>query len=86
MNDGEVAKLKSLLQGYSKGAFLRVAALGAVVNRPSEINLSTYSELASTAANLNQIARHLNSGGAADAEVIAAELAAFRLALLGLKS
>lgn len=86
LNDAEVKTLDGLRMGHSKGAFLRMAALTCVIERPSKIHLSTYSELARSAANLNQIAHHLNGGGAADIALISAELAAFRLALLGEQS
>ena len=48
-----------------------------------QLNADAWVELSRASANLNQLARHLNSGGAADAEAIRRELEEFRSALIG---
>jgi len=73
-----------------RGEYLRSAAMGKLPPQPApEINRGAWLELARSAANLNQIAHHLNSLGAiessAEAAQIAAELARFRAALIGAK-
>lgn len=85
VSDSELARLNRMRLGQRVGEFMRAAALGTTVERPSKINLSLYSDLARSAANLNQIAYHLNGGGGVDLPQITEELAAFRLALLGKK-
>jgi len=60
-----------------------------------QLNVQAYGELARTAANLNQLTRHLNEGGALDGvtaarlgvelEHLGGEVRALRLGLLGIK-
>jgi len=71
-----------------RGEYLRSAALGKLPPQPAPaLNRAAWLELARSAANLNQIAHHLNSLGAiessAEAVEIAAALARFRAALIG---
>lgn len=71
-----------------RGEYLRSAALGKLPPQPApEINRGAWLELSRSAANLNQLAHHLNSAGAIESSVeaveITAELAKFRAALIG---
>ena len=59
-----------------RGEYLRVAALHRLPTMIPMANREQWSELARTAANLNQIAHHLNEGGGVDVEQIRAEIAA----------
>lgn len=72
--------------GMQRGEYLRVAALKRIPRSIPEINRRAYSELARAAANLNQIARHLNAGDAlSDAlslDEVRKALHQFRLALI----
>ncbi|RJX74025.1 plasmid mobilization relaxosome protein MobC [Pseudomonas sp. LS-2] len=52
-----------------------------VVSIP-EVNIKAYGELGRVGSNLNQIARHLNSGAPVDLQQLQAEIAAFRMALI----
>lgn len=64
--------------------FVRRLALGKPL-KPSipEVNREAWEVLARSSANLNQVARHLNSGEAMQAELIRKQLESFRLALIG---
>ncbi|MGZ3237207.1 MAG: plasmid mobilization relaxosome protein MobC [Burkholderiaceae bacterium] len=83
LNDVELSKLEKTRGKYQRGEWLRIAALDKLPPTIPVINQQAYAELARSAANLNQISRHLNEGGAADAATVAALLSDFRLALLG---
>lgn len=78
LNDGELERLDSqrVAVQMQRGEYLRVAALHRLPPTISAVNREQWSELARTAANLNQIAHHLNGGGAADVDQIRAEIAA----------
>lgn len=85
-SDAEYAELltrvkrKSGLSAYIRSqAIAGKTQLSVVV---PEINLKAYAELARTAANLNQLARKLNSSDIIDLTQLQAELHAFRLALI----
>ncbi|MFG0858855.1 plasmid mobilization protein [Pseudomonas sp. CJQ_13] len=47
-----------------------------------EINLKAYRDLGQVGSNLNQIARHLNSGTPVELQQLLNEIAAFRLTLI----
>lgn len=49
-----------------------------------EVNRTAWAELARVAGNLNQLARHLNTGGAAEVREVLAEVQAVRQKLIGL--
>lgn len=67
-----------------RGEYLRAAALHKLPESIPPLNVAAWAELARSAANLNQLAHHLNSVGAAVDELpqIRAALADFRANLL----
>jgi len=79
------------------GAYVRRAIMAQRSPRATvpQLNVQAYGELARTAANLNQLTRHLNEGGALDGataarlgvevERLGGEVRALRLGLLGIK-
>ena len=69
--------------GMQRGEYLRVAALKRIPRSIPEINRQAWSELARAAANLNQIARHINAGDALSLDEVSDALHKFRLALIG---
>jgi len=89
---------RAALTGWREvGAYVRRAIMAQRSPRATvpQLNVQAYGELARTAANLNQMTRHFNEGGAVD-EVTAArlgvelerlggEVRALRLGLLGIK-
>lgn len=83
LNAAELARLDAVRGRFQRGEWLRMAALDRLPPTVPEINREAWTDLARAAGNLNQIARHLNEGGVADAEAIRAELAAFRAMLIG---
>jgi hypothetical protein len=83
LNDDELQLLERSRGKFQRGEWVRIAALGKLPPTVPEINQGAYAELARSAANLNQLAKHLNAGELADASAIAKVLANFRMALLG---
>lgn len=65
--------------------FLRNLGLGKKASRVviPEINSKAYSELARTAANLNQVAKAINTGDPVDIEQIQTSLKELRFAIIG---
>ncbi len=80
----ELAKIDAYRGKIPRGTWCRKAVLGKPVAVPPPVNREQYSETARWAANLAQIARHLNQGGTIGIEEIRRELAHFRRSLLGL--
>lgn len=72
-------------QRISISRLLRDSALGRPIPPPPpaipEINRRIYGELARTAANLNQIAHHLNAGGTIEAGRITEQIGKLAVAL-----
>lgn len=64
-------------------AYLRDSALDKLPMQIPEINREAWLALSRSAANLNQISRAINLGESPELDVIKAELATFRAALLG---
>ena len=83
MNKSELKELDRRRDRMQRGAYVRQALLGKTPAIIPEINRQAYSELARSASNLNQIARHLNSGGQADVHEIVMALIEFRSKLIG---
>lgn len=72
LNGAELARLDSLRGAVQmqRGEYLRAAALHRLPPTIPAVNREQWAELARTAANLNQIARHLNEGLRGDGERI----------------
>jgi len=72
LNDAELARLDSQRDAVQmqRGEYLRAAALHRLPPTIPEVNREAWAALARTAANLNQIARHLNEGQRGDGERI----------------
>lgn len=83
LNDAELKKLDGVRGKFQRGEWLRMAALDELPPSIPEVNRDMWVKLARSAANLNQIAHHLNAREAVEVEEIQAALAAFRMALLG---
>ena len=87
----ELAEVDRRRGKFARGEWFRMAAFGAhaAAWTPKvgvvipEINRVTWGKLSRSAANLNQIAKHLNEGEAVEVAEILAELAAFRDGLIG---
>lgn len=91
LTDEEYSEIRS--RARSPAAYVRAVVLSRMPPQVPSINIQAYQELARSAANLNQIAHNLNTlwqegglSGLADIEDIRAELAEFRIKLLGLKT
>jgi len=76
LNDAELARLDSLREAVrmQRGEYLRAAALHRLPPTIPAVNREQWAELARTAANLNQIARHLNEGLRGEGERISESL------------
>jgi hypothetical protein len=68
----------------AKGEWLREAAFGAAVAVPPKINMQVWASLGHGLSNLNQIARHLNSGRSIEQKALETEISAIRDKLLGI--
>ena len=87
LTDAEQAQLERERGALSAGEWLRTLALARRLPRAiPEINLEAYRALARSAANLNQLTRRANAADRLDISELAATLATFRLALLGVGS
>jgi hypothetical protein len=89
LNDVELAELdqKCAQCNMQRGEFLRTAALHKLPEQIPQINREQWIELSRTAANLNQLAHHLNATEIAPAiSEVRAVLSEFRDSLLGMKS
>ncbi|CCP05149.1 plasmid mobilization relaxosome protein MobC [Erwinia amylovora] len=61
LNKAELTQLDSKRGGYRRGEWLRMAALHQLAPVLPEVNKEAWAELARSAANLNQITKHLNT-------------------------
>ena len=87
LTDAEQAQLERGRGALSAGEWLRTLALARRLPRAiPETNLGAYGALARSAANLNQLARRANAADRLEIAELAATLAAFRAALLGVGS
>lgn len=87
LTDAEQAQLERGRGALSAGEWLRTLALARRLPRAiPEINLEAYRALARSAANLNQLARRVNAADRLEISELAATLATFRAALLGVGS
>ena len=88
LNVAELARLDSLRDTVQmqRGEYLRAAALHRLPPTIPVINREAWAKLARSAANLNQIARHLNEVGASGfVNEVRAAVDMFRGDLLGVK-
>jgi transposase len=93
----ELERRTALTGWRDVGAYVRRAIMAQRSPRATvpQLNVQAWGELARTAANLNQVTRHLNEGGQLDAataaglavvvERLGGEVRALRLGLLGIK-
>ena len=87
LTDAEQAQLERGRGALSPGEWLRTLALARRLPRAiPEIKLEAYRALARSAANLNQLTRRANAADRLDIAALAATLATFRAALLGVGS
>lgn len=87
LSEAELARLDAKRGRWARGEWLRMAFLDKLNPQLPNLNAQAYSELARSAANLNQIAKHLNESGGRDAveaqiSVIIRALQEFRRALV----
>lgn len=68
----------------ARGEWLREAAFGAAVAVPPKINMEAWASLGHGLSNLNQIAKHLNSGRSIQQKALENEISAIRDKLLGI--
>ena len=68
----------------ARGEWLREAAFGAAVAVPPKINIEIWASLGHGLSNLNQIAKHLNSGRSIQQKALESEISAIREKLLGI--
>lgn len=85
-NEIEWGRIDDNRGSMSRAAWLRSSALGNNESRPKvpEINRQAYSDLARTAANLNQLVWYLNRAQTLEVREIANALAELRKRILGI--
>ena len=83
--EDELRKIDAYRGKIPRGTWCRRAILGKPIAVPPEPNREKYAETARWAANLAQIAHHLNRGEMLELEDVRRELSAFRRSLLGLR-
>ena len=87
LTDAEQAQLARGRGALTAGEWLRTLALARRLPRPiPAINLEAYRALARAASNLNQLSRRANAADQLDIAALAATLASFRAALVGVGS
>ena len=87
LTPAELAQLDAGRGALPRGEWLRTLALARRLPRAiPEINLEAYGALARSAANLNQLTRRANAADRLEIAELAATLATFRAALLGVGS
>ena len=87
LTDAEQAQLADGRGVLTAGEWLRTLALARRLPRPiPAINLEAYRALARAASNLNQLSRRANAADQLDIAALAATLASFRAALVGVGS
>lgn len=72
LSEAELARLDAKRGRWARGEWLRMAFLDKLNPQLPNLNAQAYSELARSASNLNQIAKHLNESGGR--EVLEAEI------------
>ena len=84
-SEAELEKIDAYRGKIPRGTWCRRAILGKPIAVPPEVNREKYAETARWAANLAQIAHHLNRGEASEIDDIRRELFRFRRSLLGIR-
>ena len=82
-NDYEIGCLDMARGHRSRAEVLRFLLLHKMPPPIPELNSLAWTDLSRAAANLNQIAHHLNSGGVLEIEQVKAVLEHFRASLIG---
>lgn len=87
LNDAELARLDSQRAAVQmqRGEYLRAAALHRLPPTIPELNREAWASLARSAANLNQLAKRMNSADELNINEIRAALDSFRNSLIGAK-
>ena len=87
LSDKEYNKIKAIVHTETPrkiAAYIRTASLNKIVPAVPACNMQLWTELAPVVSNLNQIARHLNSGETLNTlETLKADLKTLRNRLLG---
>ncbi|MFA6121069.1 MAG: plasmid mobilization relaxosome protein MobC [Sideroxydans sp.] len=83
LNDDEIQFLDIARGRLSRAEVMRYLLLNKVPAPIPELNSVAWTELSRASANLNQLAKYLNAGGAFEAEQIRASLERFRASLIG---
>lgn len=86
LTDSELERCDANRGELTRGEWLRIGALDSLPVVVPALNREAYAELAKAAGNMNQLARKLNSGDLVELDQVRAELAAFRLALIGART
>lgn len=86
LTDAELVRCDAARGELTRGEWLRIGALDSLPVVVPALNREAYAELARAAANLNQIAKRINGGDLVELDQVRAELADFRLALIGAKT
>ena len=86
LTDAELVRCDAARGELTRGEWLRLGALESLPVVIPAINREAYAELGRAAANLNQIAKRINGGDLVELDQVRAELADFRLALIGAKT
>ena len=83
LNSEELEILDVIKGQHSRSVAVRFLIMSNMPPTVSQINKDMWISLSKSAANINQISRHLNSGGSINFEEIRRELESFRAKLLG---
>lgn len=82
LDDEELKRMDSKRGKRSRAVMLRSLLLDKFPAPVPEVNIIAWTELSRASANLNQLARHLNTGGVFEVEQVKATLERFRAALI----
>ncbi|MHB1115173.1 plasmid mobilization relaxosome protein MobC [Sideroxydans sp.] len=83
LNDEELRLLDDIRGRLSRAEVLRYLLMNKMPPAIPALNQTAWTELSRASANLNQLVRHLNTGGALDVEQIIVMLDQLRAALIG---
>jgi len=83
LNDAELGMLDDVRGRLSRAEVMRYLLMNKMPPPVPALNVMAWTELSRASANLNQLAHHLNAGGAFEIELIKETLDRFRAALIG---